>query len=422
MAGRAVSIVKLAVLVQVAVMGLVPAPALAQRTLTVLSWSDYVPAADKKLLEQAERFGKANNVKVEVNFVSLGDLPAKTSAAALANSGPDIINLWYGTPHVYADSLVDVDEVVESLGKRYGGWYDAARAANFAKGRWKAVPWSFLPYVVHYRKDLLQQVGESQFPDTYDDLLRVGKKLKAKGFPIGMSLGHALGDANLSFYPIWWAFGGKEVDKDGRVLVGSPETAAAIEYVKALYRDAMDPSVLSWGDPTNNMAMLAGKIAVTFTAPSIYSAARTQAPQLRDKYDHALPPRGPAGRFAGPLVVSLGIFKYSKNQDLAKKFLGWLMEREQASEWIAASDGMHASMLRAFEKDPFWSSDPKFAPLQKVGAYVQLFGYPGTPTQKAEEVRSRFIIVDMFAKAVQGMPTKDAIAWAVAEIRKIYTP
>ena len=81
---------------------------------------------------------------------------------------------------------------------------------------------------------------------------------------------------------------------------------------------------------------------------------------------------------------------------------------------------MHASMLRAFEKDPYWQSDPKFEPLQKIGASIKLFGYPGPPTQKAEEARSMFILVDMFAKAVQGTPTKEAIAWATAEFKKVY--
>ncbi len=79
-------------------------------------------AADKKFLEQAAQWGKLNNVKVDVNFVALGDLPAKISAAVMSKSGPDIVALWYGTPHVYADSLISLDDVVEGLGKRYGGW------------------------------------------------------------------------------------------------------------------------------------------------------------------------------------------------------------------------------------------------------------------------------------------------------------
>jgi multiple sugar transport system substrate-binding protein len=32
----------------------------------------------------------------------------------------------------------------------------------------------------------------------------------------------------------------------------------------------------------------------------------------------------------------------------------------------------------------------------------------------------QYIIVDMFAKAIQGMKPEDAVAWATAELKKIY--
>ena len=39
---------------------------------------------------------------------------------------------------------------------------------------------------------------------------------------------------------------------------------------------------------------------------------------------------------------------------------------------------------------------------------------------KAAEVLSKYIIVDMYAKAVQGMPAEDAVKWAEGEVRKVY--
>jgi multiple sugar transport system substrate-binding protein len=35
-------------------------------------------------------------------------------------------------------------------------------------------------------------------------------------------------------------------------------------------------------------------------------------------------------------------------------------------------------------------------------------------------VYSKYIIVDMFAKAAQGMKPEDAVKWAETELRKIY--
>src|SRR3989442_430048 len=44
----------------------------------------------------------------------------------------------------------------------------------------------------------------------------------------------------------------------------------------------------------------------------------------------------------------------------------------------------------------------------------------GEPTGKATEAFSKYIIVDMFAKAVQGLKAEDAVKWAEGELKKIY--
>jgi multiple sugar transport system substrate-binding protein len=47
-------------------------------------------------------------------------------------------------------------------------------------------------------------------------------------------------------------------------------------------------------------------------------------------------------------------------------------------------------------------------------------GYAGPSSQKAAEVLSKYIVTDMYAKAVQGMPAADAVKWAEAELRRVY--
>jgi hypothetical protein len=42
------------------------------------------------------------------------------------------------------------------------------------------------------------------------------------------------------------------------------------------------------------------------------------------------------------------------------------------------------------------------------------------PSRAAAEVVTKYIITDMYAKAVQGMPAEDAVKWAHAELVKIY--
>ena len=45
---------------------------------------------------------------------------------------------------------------------------------------------------------------------------------------------------------------------------------------------------------------------------------------------------------------------------------------------------------------------------------------PGPATAKATEAFTKYIIVDMYAKAVQGMKAEDAVKWAEGELKKIY--
>ena len=47
-------------------------------------------------------------------------------------------------------------------------------------------------------------------------------------------------------------------------------------------------------------------------------------------------------------------------------------------------------------------------------------GYAGPANRKAAEAISKYILVDMYAKAVQGMPAEDAVKSAHGELVKIY--
>jgi multiple sugar transport system substrate-binding protein len=49
-----------------------------------------------------------------------------------------------------------------------------------------------------------------------------------------------------------------------------------------------------------------------------------------------------------------------------------------------------------------------------------MIGYAGPASAKATEVYSKYIITDMYAKAVQGMPPEDAVRWAEGELKKAY--
>ncbi len=390
--------------------------------INVLTWSNTLNAMDDTLREQAKQYTKEKGVEVGFEFINQTDLPTKTAAAVESGAGPDIITLWSDGPHLHDKALIDVGDVAEPLGKDLKGWTNIAKDIAIVGKTWKAVPWGIIPICITYRSDWCKEVGYARFPDTYEEMLAMGKKLKDKGHPMGFALGRAIGDGNQSHYPMLWAFGGHECKADGKTVdINTPQTAKAVDYVRQLFKETETEDVLSWDDSSNNRAFLAEQVSVTGNASSIYWAEKKNAPQLRDVTDHALWPKGPAGRFGYSTAISLGIFRFSKVQKEAKAFISWLMHPKQYSAWIGVGEGMMAGLLNFYEDDPVWKKDPKLEVIREIPKYVRMPGYPGPPTRHAAESMVKYVVVNMFARACRGMSTADTVKQAESELKEIYS-
>src|SRR4051794_33431541 len=172
-------------------------PAFAQgTTLQWLRWNDFVPASDqllrKEVLPAAE---KALGVKINLETVNGNDLQPRITSAIQSGSGPDVIMLFNNNPQIYAASCVDMTDVVEPIAQAEGAHYPLVKANSNDGKKWLSVPWAISGALIAYRKSWFEEAGAKEFPDTWEKYHELGKKLKAKGRPIGQTLGHTFGDA-----------------------------------------------------------------------------------------------------------------------------------------------------------------------------------------------------------------------------------
>jgi len=77
-------------------------------------------------------------------------------------------------------------------------------------------------------------------------------------------------------------------------------------------------------------------------------------------------------------------------------------------------------VARDWEKHALWNDDPVMLPFRAIPLTGRLVGHAGPPSRAAAETVTKYIIVDMYAKVVQGMPAEDAVKWAHDELVKIY--
>jgi len=111
---------------------------------------------------------------------------------------------------------------------------------------------------------------------------------------------------------------------------------------------------------------------------------------------------------------------YSKQQKAARDFLSWITSKPIYQTWFNSQQGYSVGATTVWEDDPIWKNDPVMALFRQAGRSGQFPGYAGPADRKAGEVMSKYVIVDMYAKAVQGMPAEDAVKWATGELQKIY--
>ena len=393
------------------------APALAQkRELTLLSFNHFVPPSDDELKRQAEAFGKQAGVTMRVDTIAGPQMFAKRAAEVSSQSGHDIIVTGAADPFLYEQHLVDVGDIVDHLGGRYGGWYPFAKETCLTASGWKAVPWYWVGFLGSYNEVQFKKAGVAP-PKTWDDLLKAGKVLKKQGNPVGIAISHCA-DANTTFWSVLWSNGGKVLEADGKTsAINSDKTAQVIEWYKELYKDAMDPEVLSWDDASNNRGILSGKYSWIHNPISPYAAAVSKKMPIADDINHHASPGGSAGIHSAPPINSVSIWKFSKNQDLAKDFLRFLFQKENYDPWIVASQGFNHPPLKNLADHPIWSQNPKLSMLPKEAEYAHVRGWPAKPSAAVQLIQVNYVLPDMVAKAVNGMPTKRAMAWGEEQVK-----
>jgi len=396
------------------------APAVGQtREITYLCWNNFAPASDKKLAEIGQRFTKDTGIKLKIDHIAHAQQAAKYASEVQSQAGHDLVEMRMHFPWLYEPQLADVSDVVADLEKKYGKALSSSSETAHVKGVWRAVPQYHTFFVATYREDLFKKAG-LKTPDTWEDLYKAGRELKKMGNPIGIPISQNY-DTISTGGAILWCYGAMEVDKDGKtVRINSPQTAEVVEYVKKLYKDCMEPEVLSWTDASNNESIQQGKAGWIHNPVSAYIVARNRKLVSADGINHHRSLAGPAGRHETDVPRHIGIWKFSKNIEASKEWIKYLLgKKEVYDEYVMSGDAFNLPVYANLQDHAVLKTDPKYAALKTEGVTFHTYGWPAPPSDKVQLITNSFILPNMLAKAVTGTSTKDAILWAENEMKKV---
>jgi multiple sugar transport system substrate-binding protein len=399
----------------------------ADTSLSILQWAHFVPEYDTWFDKFAKEWGEKNNIAVTVDHLPVQNIPARAAAEASAQSGHDLFGFnGAGGAHLYRKFFINLADLVKETEKKYGQVTTIGKQLgyNADDGSWSAFPDFYINFPGMYQKSLWDEIGMK--PDTWENLRTGGAKLKAKGHPVGISLGHS-NDPSTTWRGLLWSYGAAIQDEAGKkIVLNSKETVEATKYVAALYKEAMTSDVLSWNDASNNQYIVSGVASYIVNPISAYRSAQKANKKLADDIFVIDPPKGPAKQIMGAASEFYGIWKFAKNKEAAIAFLKYYVENWP--EAFTASEGYNNPCFANLvpKPMPILSNDPtstphdKLAILQDSDKWSAIPGYPGPATPATDEIYYAFIINDMMAKAATGqLSAEDSIKWATQQCEGI---
>src|SRR3982750_2174416 len=152
--------------------------------LTVMRWKRFVEAEDKAFNEMVAAFKAATGTDMNVFSESFEDVQPKASVAANTGSGMDLAWGLHTLPQLFPTKAMQLDEVADYLGKKYGGWADAPAAPRQPGNDWLGIPVATIGGYITYRKSAVDKAGFSKgVPADFPAYLEMCKALKANNTP-----------------------------------------------------------------------------------------------------------------------------------------------------------------------------------------------------------------------------------------------
>jgi multiple sugar transport system substrate-binding protein len=285
--------------------------------------------------------------------------------------------------------------------------------------------WVGIPYMVHggghfARRDFFDAKGiDIAATTTWDErreaILEVSdpsQNLYGWGMTVNKS-----GDGLGVIMHVINTHGGQITDADvTKVTFDSPETVAAVQwltdvFVNPKYKPMLPPGIETWTDSSNNEAYLAGNIAYTNNAASVYAKAKADGNPAYEGTIYLPGPLGPTGvALRGQSGGQHNIYMGCKNPEMGKALALYMLKPEVFLPISQVSAGLFLPSYAGYYEMPevleAFKADPNLAAMGK-----EAFGdYPGgcwpaKPNAFWDAVQASALIHDMMAATTTGQAT-----------------
>jgi multiple sugar transport system substrate-binding protein len=416
-----------------------PLPVGAEGKLTVIHKTEYFAQVQDLFRESVVQFAADKGVELDISTANpelFGDFTAKMLAAVQAGNPPDLGYHVLSIPQMYAlDIVEDVTDVVEQAISLYGPVVPVIAEFNAKiNGKWWAVPFMSTTGAWFARRDLFEAKGiDVNTLDTWDKRRDAALAVSDPDNNVwgwGVTINRS-GDAHGFILGVIQAHGGSFTDETGlKVTFNSPETIAAVEWLKETYtsekyKPMLPPGIESWTDTSNNEAYLAGTIALTTNQPSVYAKAKADGNPVFENTAVLHSPKTLDGRLLEAGISGwFTIFKGSKNLDLSKELILALLDPAKITPMASLGGGLFLPAYENLWTDDLIAADANFAVFRDILLNPDVFygrSHPAPPNALIDAIDGAAITSQMMANVISGgMTAEEAVQDAHDKIVSIF--
>jgi Bacterial extracellular solute-binding protein len=411
-----------------------PTRNIAGTELKILQWSHFVPNYDTWFDAFAKEWGDANDVDVTVDHINTADVPTTIAAELAAGEGHDLVEHITSLAQ-YEKSMLDMTDLVEEANARHGDQLEMCMKNSFnpTTNVFYGFCHGYAPDPGDYRKSLWEAVDLPNGPATWQELHDGGKRIKdEQGIQLGLGMSNET-DSRMAAQALMWAYGASIQDESENVVINSPETIEAVNFMATLFKDTMTDEVFGWNAASNNQLLVAGQASYILNSISAYRTAQEAQPDVAKDIFFTPPIQGPTGigRAHGHAVFIYQIPNYSQYSDTAKEFILHLVDNyDQATQQsylynFPAWPSLTPDLLTEggwLDADPYESDPPdKLSVLKTANDWTYNVGWPGPANAAIGEIFALPTLPNMMARVARGEQTaEESVAEAETEINEIF--
>lgn len=345
--------------------------------VTLTYWDFIDPSQDNArsiaLRENVAAFEAANeDIRIDLQVVSLGDMLNRLPQAAAAGQTPDVFKMF--TPVVGQMAAAGAYAPITDAVADTTDWLRPVDGFSDPDGEIVAVPFEYRTCVLYYNEKILAEVG-AEVPTTYAEMIEVAGKAAEAGYT---GFGSGFSDTDNSaiigtWFDCFMTQVGQELWDENGDAAFATETGQEFGEILASLRDvgAFSSSVVSdnYGNVADGLAN--GTVAMAVLGTERIGGFATSAPEVKWA---ELPSASVGDKTGTTMGWTLGIGASTKNFDAAWKFVEYMTGPEAAARM--ATGGEVPTRAASYEGEFF--STPEADVVNTIADYVASNSKPRT--------------------------------------------